>query len=76
MSKSEMQFNDACEKDVKREEVPIGLALSLAMNERAMDRFSSMSKNEKQSVIEESRQVKSKQDMEQFVDRIGGGMQG
>ena len=70
MSKSERQFDDACKEEIKREEVPIGLALSLARNEKAMDRFTGMTKEEKNNVIEESRQVRSKRDMDSFVDRI------
>ncbi|MCI7097629.1 MAG: hypothetical protein MR966_01700 [Lachnospiraceae bacterium] len=53
------------------EELPIGFGLSLAMNEQAMKRFSQMDETEKSRVIEESRHVNSKREMEQLVNRIG-----
>lgn len=73
MVKSERQFDEACQNEINREEVPIGFALSLAKNEKAMERFSSMSGDEKNRAIECSRKMKSKRDMECFVDRLGQG---
>ena len=40
-------------------QLPIGLGLSLAMNQKAMDRFSGMTEAEKERTIAKSRGVKS-----------------
>lgn len=53
-----------------RSEMPIGLGFGLAANERAMEHFSNMSETEKRQVIEASRSIKSKGDMESFVNKI------
>lgn len=53
------------------EELPIGFGLSLAMNEQAMKHFAEMDESQKSRVIEESRHVNSKREMEQLVNRIG-----
>lgn len=53
-----------------RNEMPIGLGFGLAANETAMDHFSKMSEAEKKQVIEASRTVKSKREMESFVNKI------
>lgn len=53
-----------------RSEMPIGLGFGLAANEEAMEHFSNMSDNEKRQVIEASRSIKSKNDMESFVNKI------
>ncbi|MDD2958796.1 MAG: hypothetical protein PHE06_10940 [Lachnospiraceae bacterium] len=52
-------------------ELPIGFGLNLAANEKAMEAFSGMSETEKETVVEESRKQKTKEEMEQFVNRIG-----
>lgn len=52
-------------------EMPLGLAFQMAMNEKAMARFSAMDEQEKQTVIEQARNVKSKKEMEQLVSGIG-----
>ena len=43
-------------------QLPIGLGLSLAMNQKAMDRFSGMTEAEKERTIAKSRGVKSKRE--------------
>ncbi|MDY2627440.1 MAG: hypothetical protein SOW08_03870 [Lachnospiraceae bacterium] len=53
------------------EELPIGFGLSLAMHEQAMKNFAGMDDRQKSQVIEESRNVNSKREMEQLVERIG-----
>ena len=57
--------------DNRAKELPIGLMMSLAMNEAAMEKFSGMDESKKQSVIDESRKVSSKMEMERLVDRLG-----
>lgn len=51
-------------------QLPVGLGLSLAMNQRAMDRFAHMTEAEKESTIEKSRQVKSKREMDRIVSSL------
>lgn len=51
--------------------LPLGLAMSLAQNEAAMNRFTSMTETEKQAIIEQSHQVKSKREMQQLVSQLG-----
>ncbi len=53
-----------------RSEVPEGLILSMAMNEKAMYNFTSMTAEQRDNIIERSRQVKSKQEMERLIDSI------
>lgn len=51
--------------------LPLGLAMSLAQNEAAMNRFTSMTEAEKQAIIEQSHQVRTKREMQQLVARLG-----
>ncbi len=53
-----------------RSEMPIGLGFGLAANETAMEHFSNMSESEKRQVIEASRTISSKREMESFVNKI------
>lgn len=53
-----------------REEMPLGLGFGLAMNEQAMNSFSSMTEPEKRQVIEAARNVQSKSEMESLVQDI------
>lgn len=50
--------------------LPLGLGMALAQNEAAMKRFESMAETEKQAIIEQSRQVKSKREMQQLVNQL------
>lgn len=50
--------------------MPIGFGLSLAADEKAMAAFSKMSHQEKDQVIEESRNQRSKKDMKNFVKNL------
>ena len=51
-------------------QLPIGLGLSLAMNQKAMDRFSGMTEAEKGRTIAKSRGVKSKREMDRIVSSL------
>ena len=51
-------------------QLPIGLGLSLAMNQKAMDRFSGMTEAEKERTIAKSRGVKSKREMYRIVSSL------
>ena len=51
-------------------QLPIGLGLSLAMNQKAMDRFSGMTEAEKERTIAKSIGVKSKREMDRIVSSL------
>lgn len=52
-------------------DMPIGFGLSLAANSKAMEAFSKMSDAEKTAVVEKSRQMQSRADMENYVNGLG-----
>lgn len=52
------------------QQLPIGLGLSLAMNEKAMHRFANMTEAEKEKAIAMSKQVKSKREMDRIVSSL------
>lgn len=51
-------------------EMPVGLGMALAMNPEAMERFSSLSEHQKQQVINGTHAVKSRREMQQYVQNI------
>ena len=51
-------------------ELPIGFAMALAMNESAMKNFESLSPAEKESIVQQTHGVKSRQEMQQLVASI------
>lgn len=51
-------------------EMPEGLALSMAMNGKAMSNFSNMTVEQRKKIIDESRTVAEKEEMAQLIDRI------
>ena len=51
-------------------ELPVGLMMTLAMHERAMERFSQLSEAERQGVIARARSVSTKQEMQALVDGL------
>ncbi len=57
----------------KEGSLPVGFGLSLAANEKAMEAFAGMSEEEKEAVVAQSRQMHTKKDMKQFVNRLGEG---
>lgn len=54
-------------------DMPIGFGLSLAADANAMEAFSKMSDTEKEAVVEKSRHMQSRADMEQFVSGLSKG---
>ncbi len=52
---------------MEREMLPVGFSMALAMNPKAMERFSAMSEREQQEVLRRSRQLDSKSEMQQLV---------
>lgn len=51
-------------------ELPLGFGMALAQNEAAMRRFEALSEAEKQSVIQRTHSVHSKQEMRQLVSGL------
>ncbi len=52
------------------QQLPIGFGLSLAMNQKAMKRFSDMTEAEKEQAIARSRDAKSKREMDRIVSSL------
>lgn len=61
-----MDYTDGLQGDV----LPLGLAFGMAMDERAIDHYGRMTEYEKEKVIAESKNVKSKEEMQQLIQRI------
>lgn len=55
---------------VKEDGLPLGLGFGLATNQKAMMGFASLDDDEKQQVIAAARQIRSKEEMQQFVNSI------
>lgn len=53
------------------EEMPLGLAFQLSMNEKAMETFSNMTDAEKRQVLEAARTTTSKAQMRSIVEDLG-----
>ena len=51
--------------------MPIVFGLSLAANEKSMEAFAAMSDAEKEQVVEKSRQMHTRADMQKFVNSLG-----
>lgn len=55
------------------EELPIGFGLSLAMNEVAMEKFSGMNEQKKTTVVNRSKEMSSRREMERLVGEVAEG---
>lgn len=53
--------------------IPQGFGMALTRNSRAMNNFSNLSKNEKKKIIELTRSVRSKNEMNRIVDKLEKG---
>ena len=51
-------------------EMPLGFGMALAMNPKAMEKFSSLPQNKKQEIINGTHSVSSKAEMRQYVEKI------
>lgn len=54
-------------------ELPLGFGMALAQNERAMEKFESLSESEKQAVLARTHSVTSKQEMQALVSGLVNG---
>jgi len=55
---------------MKKDEMPIGFAMALAMNPEAMQKFGSLSEEQKETVIAGTHTIKSKDEMQRYVDSL------
>lgn len=55
---------------MKKQEIPMGFGMALAMNTEAMQKFSSLPENKKREIINGTHSVSSKEEMRQYVDNI------
>lgn len=51
-------------------EIPLGLGMALAQNRAAMNRFAALPAAEQQAFIERTRGVRSKEEMQSFVQSL------
>lgn len=51
-------------------EIPIGLGMALAENVEAMEYFSSLTKEEKQRIVDYTHKIRSKREMQEFVNSM------
>ena len=61
------------DKGDDEDDMPVGLAMSIAMNEKARDQFSALSKPAREMVEDKARLVDSKEEMEQLVEDLADG---
>jgi len=54
-------------------ELPLGFGMALARNEAAMHRFESLSETEKQALLRQVHNVRSKAEMRQLVSGLSSG---
>lgn len=50
--------------------LPVGFAMSLAMNERAMQGYSNLTESEKEQIIMRCRDASSKEEMDKIVNSL------
>ena len=53
--------------------LPVGLAFGMAMDEQAINHYGRMTEYEKEQVIARSKDVKSKEEMQQLIQKISDG---
>lgn len=53
--------------------IPQGFGMALTRNSRAMNNFSNLNENEKKKIIELTRSVRSKSEMNRIVDKLEKG---
>lgn len=53
-------------------DMPLGLGMALAKNIEAMNYFSNLTKPQQMEVIEHTHEIRSKQEMQDYVDSLPG----
>ncbi len=56
-----------------KDEMPVGFAMVLAMNPEAMQKFGTLSEEQKQQIIAGTHTVKSRDEMHRYVDSLVNG---
>ncbi len=59
--------------DMQPGNIPLGLVLGMAMNENAMDHYGKLTEYEKEQVLANSKNVKSKEEMQQLIQKLDDG---
>lgn len=54
--------------------LPLGLAFGMAMNNQALDNYGKLTEYEKEKLIACSKDVRSKEEMQQLIDQLGDKM--
>lgn len=55
---------------IDNEELPIGFTMELAQHSDILNRFSGLSEPEQKNIIDQARNVQSREEMRQFVEGI------
>lgn len=64
-----MDFTDG----MQQASLPLGLAFGLAMDEKALDNYGKLTEYQKEQLLAQSKSVKSKDEMQQLIQRISDG---
>lgn len=64
-----MDFQDG----LMNNDLPLGLAFGMAMDEEALDHYSKMTEYEKEQLLAKSKNVKTKEEMQQLIQKISDG---
>ena len=55
---------------IDNEELPIGFTMSLAQHSDILSRFTSLPKQEQERIVDGARQVKSREEMNSYVENM------
>ena len=69
-----MDINGYNDNLVMTNGLPLGLAFGMAMNQQALDNYGKLTEYEKEKLLAKSKNVKSKEEMNQLIQRLGEGM--
>lgn len=64
-----MDFTDG----LMHNNLPLGLAFGMAMDEKALDHYSKMTEYEKEQLLAKSKGVKSKEEVQQLIQKLSDG---
>lgn len=59
------------EFDMEGQEMPIGFAFQMALNQNAMENFARMTEDEKKQVLDAARNVHTREQMRSVVEDLG-----
>lgn len=55
---------------MKKDEMPLGFGMALAMNPEAMEKFAQLDEEKKQTIINGTHGVRSREEMHRYVEKI------